>query len=163
MGIECEDVLAQLRRKVGKIVLLEIVEQLGVSRIGERILRGSGLAPGVAIGIGKIELTAFYLVKQSMVIVHGFIHALDVHVFGLGIRNLEIESGGCASLGNDSQKKREYPGSESWPAISLPPLFLVIRARDAVQEFFLVEVRGLAHKVRPSVQQRGASHGGNEL
>src|SRR5579864_9466389 len=163
VGVKREDVIAQLRREVGKIVLLKIVEQMRIGRVGERILCRSGVAARVTVGVWKIKLAALDLMQQGMVIVHGLVHALDVHVFGPSGRDLEIESGGRATLGKDAQKKRKDPGSQSWPPISFAPLFFVVRAGHAVQEFLLIEVWRFMDDIGAPVQKCRAGHGGNEV
>src|SRR6267154_2360637 len=102
------------------------MQQAGIRLVCQGILLRLRVPAGVAVGVRKLYLAAVNVANQSVVIVHGLIHALDVHILGLRAGDFEIQSGRGPSLGNYAQQECQDARSQSWTPISSPPLLLVI-------------------------------------
>src|SRR5579872_2791017 len=67
--VERKNVLAQFRRRLNKVVLRQVVEQMRVGAVGESVLAGMSHSPGIEIGIGQTQFLFRRFGEQAAVIV----------------------------------------------------------------------------------------------
>ncbi len=80
------------------------------------------------------------------VVLHRMIHTRDIQVLCLTSWDFEVESLERSYLGNELQKKRKNPRSNSRLAISPSPFMPVLRSRQVVTELAGIKIRCLGNK-----------------
>lgn len=68
--IEGQDILLQLRTELGEISLRQLIEQLGISIVGEAVFSSASLASSIAIAIGKTYVSGLGLFEQLAIVLH---------------------------------------------------------------------------------------------
>src|SRR6202142_4222548 len=69
VGIKGQDVASQLGGRGREIILGQVIQQLGVGFVGQRILSRCGVLAGVAIGVWQGEVAVAGLVQQLVIVV----------------------------------------------------------------------------------------------
>src|ERR1035437_4258615 len=92
VGIEVENVGAQLRRRPIELPARQPSQQLCISVVGERVLRWLGRLTTIKITIGKHQCIRAHFFEEGPVLIDGQIDALEIQVLGLRRRVLETQS-----------------------------------------------------------------------
>src|SRR5690349_20087752 len=98
------------------------------------------------------------LPQELAIVIDSEINTADIHIFGLSRRDLEVECLERAQLGENLQNGGQYARADAWPAISLAPLFVVLRARKAIEELLFVQIRSVSYYFCIAVEQGDSCH-----
>src|SRR6185369_7956256 len=101
--------------------------------------------------------------KQIAIFVHASVHTSDIEILCVRGGCFEVKRLGGSDFRNDPQKKRQHARSNSWPAISFSPFFLILRPRQIVEELSFTKIGNISHKFRSMVEQSHSRHLRNEL
>jgi hypothetical protein len=81
----------------------------------------------------------------NVVLVHGGIDTLEVHVLGLRRGVVERQRPEGANFGHVSQDRGPEASAKIGLGVILSPLFLIVGTRQAVEKLLFRKIRGLLH------------------
>src|SRR5207237_10335598 len=118
----------------------QVMHESSIRFVCQDVLARTGFASRVKVAVREPQRIVRYLLQEAGIIFDSVIHALDVHVFGLGRWNLEAHSSEGTDFGNDLQEEGQNARSNTGLALNRPPLAYVAGAIQVIGNFLCAVV-----------------------
>src|SRR5271165_2979688 len=89
--VELQDVLPQRIVHVVELVVGQLVKQLAISVISQRVLTAHGRFAGVEVYIWRLQIVVLNFGQRLAEMINCLVHALEIEILGLGRWLLEID------------------------------------------------------------------------
>src|SRR5438105_3113826 len=132
--VEGKDIASKLWGSVG-VVVRQLVEQLGVSRIGQLVLPGLGKFSGIKILIRQLKPVRLQSGKQLAIPVKPRVEARHEDLFGGRRQSLKCQRLERADAGHDPEEKGQDLRAAARSRISRTPVLLIAGTGYVVEEF----------------------------
>ena len=138
--VKFQHILPQSSRHWVGAFMREVMHEASIRFVCQDVLARTGFASRVKVAVREPQRIVRYLLQEAGIIFDGVIHALDVHVFGLGRWNLEAHSSEGTDFGNDLQEERQNARSDTRLAVNRSPLAFVAGAIQVIEKFLFAEI-----------------------